>query len=159
MKTVTIKSSSDNNNNQFKDVVFLDNGVPTATRSVPYNEGYEWAAEYASRWCEYGLLPIGAAPTALPDPPAEIHLPETLTLQELHDLLCEHPHSFIGSDPITEFELHYDGLDNPDVLQVDMYSWGHYLLQGSSERVGNTVICYTCKGTLLQIDLTFNPTA
>ena len=81
MKTVTIKSSC-NGDDQTRIVTFLRDGLPVATVEVSYDEGFEWAAEYACDWCGYGKLPkvstpVDIAPPALPDPPSEIYLPPT----------------------------------------------------------------------------------
>lgn len=96
---------------------------------------------------------------SLPDPPAEIHLPQVLSLRELHDLLCDYLYAFIGDDLITEFKLYDDEFGKSEFLQVHLESGGYYVLQGSSERVDGTIKCHTRRGTPLQIDLTPNPTA
>ena len=85
---------------------------------------------------------------ALPDPPAEIHLPQVLALQELSDLLCEHPYAECEGDRIWDFEI-----DNPDFLRIDLESGGYYLLSSALWLVGDVVTCYPRKGKALQINL------
>lgn len=90
---------------------------------------------------------------SLPDPPAEIHLPQVLALQELSDLLCEHPYAECEGDRIWDFEIQYDEIDNPDFLRIDLESGGYYLLSSALMLVGDAVTCYTREGKAVRIDL------
>ena len=78
MRTVTIKSSCNSNDEQTRTVTFLRDGLPVATVEVTYFHGFEWAVEYACDWCSYGKLPKVSTPVdiaPLPDPPSEIYVP------------------------------------------------------------------------------------
>ena len=110
------------------------------------------------------VSPVGAVPIALPDPPAEIHLPQVLTLQDVHDLLCEHSYAECGGEPIWEFELQWhagddEDLESPYCLSLELLNHELYSITGNPTRYGDTIRCCVSFSEEMQIDLTPNPTA